>query len=173
MVAPAVAYGASGEHAGFAGTLSIGTEALCSVLVELVRSADRFAGVVLASAHGGNQDAVMAAVSLLASERRRVAAWWPLLAGGDAHAGETETSLLLAIAPELVRMDRARRGPTAPLAELMATLREGGISSVSRNGVLGDPLLASRDRGRALLEELVTDLDRAVLTLETPAGACS
>ncbi len=173
VVAPAVPYGASGEHAHFAGTLSIGTEALCSMLVELVRSADRFAGAVLASAHGGNHDAVMAAVSLLSSEGRRVAAWWPRVAGGDAHAGETETSLLLAIAPELVRLGRLRRGQTAPLSELMAALRAGGISSVSANGVLGDPLAASRGRGEELLEELVSDLDRAVISLEEPGGAPS
>ena len=54
LVAPALAYGASGEHAGFAGTLSIGLAALEHVVVELVRSADHFAGVVLVNGHGGN-----------------------------------------------------------------------------------------------------------------------
>src|SRR3712207_8629966 len=38
VVAPALPYGSSGEHAGFPGTLSIGREALVHVLVELVRS---------------------------------------------------------------------------------------------------------------------------------------
>ena len=49
------AYGSAGEHAGFAGTLSIGQAALEAVAVELVRSADAFAGVVLVSGHGGNE----------------------------------------------------------------------------------------------------------------------
>ena len=55
VVAPAVAYGSSGEHDGFAGTLSIGREATETLLVELGRSASRtFAHVVLACTHGGN-----------------------------------------------------------------------------------------------------------------------
>ena len=56
---PQLAYGASGEHAGFPGTLSIGHEALELLLVELVRSADRTSGrVLLVNGHGGNADAV-------------------------------------------------------------------------------------------------------------------
>src|SRR5829696_8104302 len=58
VVAPAMPFGASGEHAGFPGTLSIGTDALESVLVELGRSADQFAGVVFVNGHGGNVDAL-------------------------------------------------------------------------------------------------------------------
>ena len=58
-VAPAVAYGASGEHAAFPGTLVVGHEVLAGLLVELVRSARRsFSGVVLVSAHGGNEGAL-------------------------------------------------------------------------------------------------------------------
>ena len=57
MVAPAVAYGASGEHAGFPGTLLINHTVLADVLVELIRSARAsFRGVVLISAHGGNHE---------------------------------------------------------------------------------------------------------------------
>ena len=62
MVAPAVAYGSSGEHAGFAGTLSIGQAAIELLLVELVRSADGWRGVVLVHGHGGNADPVARAV---------------------------------------------------------------------------------------------------------------
>ncbi len=62
VVAPAVAYGASGEHAGFPGTLLVGHHVLAELLIELVRSArSSFAGVVLVSAHGGNRDALAAA----------------------------------------------------------------------------------------------------------------
>src|SRR4051794_28704199 len=56
VAAPPLAYGASGEHADFPGTLSIGQAALEAVLVELGRSADAFAGLVVVSAHGGNQE---------------------------------------------------------------------------------------------------------------------
>mgnify|MGYP002336296532 CR=1 FL=1 len=43
LLAPALAYGASGEHEGFPGTISIGTEALTALLVEFGRSAARWA----------------------------------------------------------------------------------------------------------------------------------
>src|SRR3982750_1690980 len=55
LVAPALAFGASGEHEGFAGTVSIGHEALNAVLVELGRSACRWAArLVFVNGHGGN-----------------------------------------------------------------------------------------------------------------------
>src|ERR1700761_7310718 len=50
---PPLAYGASGEHAGFAGTLSMGLDALELVVLELIRSADHFAGVIVVNGHGG------------------------------------------------------------------------------------------------------------------------
>ncbi|MBO0730076.1 MAG: mycofactocin biosynthesis peptidyl-dipeptidase MftE, partial [Acidimicrobiaceae bacterium] len=87
LVAPAVAYGSSGEHAGFAGTLSIGQEALEMLLVELVRSADAFAATLLISTHGGNAEPVTRAVAVLSSEGRKVRAWSPSAEpGDDAHA---------------------------------------------------------------------------------------
>lgn len=162
VVAPPLAYGASGEHAGFAGTLSIGTAALTAVLVELVRSADHFAGVVLVNGHGGNLDAVRAAVATATDEGRRALAWGPSVPGGDAHAGRTETSLLLAIDASTVRLDRAEPGAVRPLAELLPELRRGGTAAVSPNGVLGDPTGASADEGAEVFDRLVTDLLAAV-----------
>jgi mycofactocin system creatininase family protein len=160
-VAPAVAYGASGEHAGFAGTLSIGTDVLAHLIVELVRSADAFAGVVLVCGHGGNARAVAAAVETLTTEGRRVLAWAPSGAA-DAHAGRTETSLMLALAPGRVALSRAARGDTRPLAELAPVLRSGGIAAVSPNGVLGDPAGASAEEGALLLEAMAADLVASV-----------
>jgi creatinine amidohydrolase len=159
-VAPAVPYGASGEHAGFPGTLSVGSAALELLLVELCRSAtDTWRRVVLLSAHGGNAQAVRAAVALLRRESRDVRAWspsWP----GDAHAGRTETSVQLALAPARVRLDRAAAGATAPLEALLPALRAGGVRAVSANGVLGDPAGASAQEGERLLDEAVAALDR-------------
>jgi len=114
VVAPAVSYGSSGEHAGFPGTLSVGQDALELLLIELCRSADGFAGVVLVNGHGGNAVAVGRAVATLTTEGRRVLPWWPSIAGGDAHAGRTETSILLALDPAVVYLDRAAPGNTAP-----------------------------------------------------------
>jgi creatinine amidohydrolase len=158
VVGPPIAVTASGEHAGFPGTLSIGTPTTARVIVELVRSADWAAGVALVNGHGGNRDAVTRAVATLAAERRRVLAWWPRVEGGDGHAGHTETSLLLALTPEDVQLERAVAGATAPLAELADTLRADGVRAVSPNGVLGDPAGATAAGGAAMLAELVDDL---------------
>ena len=161
LVAPALAYGASGEHAGFEGTLSIGQAALEVVIVELVRSADAFDGVVLVNGHGGNAEAVARAVAVSTSDGRRVLSWAPSIdpsSGADAHAGRTETSALLALAPSTVRLDLARPGATAPLPGLMDELRAGGVQAVAANGVLGDPTDASAAEGVALLRTLADDL---------------
>ncbi len=161
-VAPVVAYGSSGEHAGFPGTVSIGTDALTAVLVELGRSADGFAGVVFVNGHGGNLDAMRSATTALRAERRSVLAWSPSVPGGDAHAGRTETSILLAVDPSGVRLDRAEPGAGAPLRELIEPMRRGGVASVAPNGVLGDPTGATAAEGRQLVDALVADLVTAV-----------
>jgi mycofactocin system creatininase family protein len=166
VVAPAVAYGASGEHQGFAGTLSIGTDALRAVLVELGRSAfldpradGPFRRLVFVNGHGGNHEALRSAVDLLAGEGRPVSAWWPSIPGGDAHAGRTETSLLLDVAPEVVGPARPV-GATEPLADLLPRMRAGGVAAVSAAGVLGDATGASAAEGRAWFDALVRDLAR-------------
>lgn len=89
LVAPPLAYGSSGEHAGFPGTLSIGQAATEAVLVELVRSAgDEVRLVVLVNGHGGNAGPVARAVATLTAEGRAVAAWWP-----DAGAASPDLTL--------------------------------------------------------------------------------
>ncbi|HEX3830360.1 MAG TPA: mycofactocin biosynthesis peptidyl-dipeptidase MftE [Solirubrobacteraceae bacterium] len=150
-LAPALPYGASGEHQAFPGTLSIGSSATAQVLLELGRSStETFARVLFICAHGGNAEALSGAVGKLCAEGRDVRAWSPRWSG-DAHAGHLETSLMLAIAPERVRLERAQIGNPAPLAELMPVMRAEGVRAVSANGVLGDPAQASAEHGRALL----------------------
>lgn len=158
LVAPALPYGASGEHAAFPGTLSIGHEALLHVLVELGRSAtDTFAHVLFVSAHGGNGASVRAAMNRLRAEGRDVEYFEPRWAG-EPHAGRAETSMLLALDPFRVRMDLAEQGETRPLAELMPQLRAEGVRGVSPSGVLGDPRAATAEEGAELLARLVADL---------------
>ncbi|MDP5181086.1 mycofactocin biosynthesis peptidyl-dipeptidase MftE [Blastococcus sp. BMG 814] len=156
LLAPALAYGASGEHEDFPGTVSLGTEALTGLLVEYGRSACRWAGrVLIVNGHGGNLDALRTAVPRVRAEGRDVA-WFPCgFPGGDAHAGRTETSLMLHVEPEQVRRDRAVTGETAPIGELLPRLRAEGVRAVSPNGVLGDPGGASGAEGEALLAGLV------------------
>ena len=162
VVGPTLTVTASGEHAGFPGTLSIGTGATADVIVELVRSADWSGGVVLVNGHGGNRDAVDQAVATLTAEDRRVLPWWPHVPDGDAHAGRTETSLVLAVRPDLVRRERAEAGATEPFAALAGQLRADGVRAVSPNGVLGDPRLATGDEGHELLARLSEQLVAAV-----------
>lgn len=158
VVAPAIAYGASGEHEAFPGTVSIGTEALEHLLVEYGRSAIRWAPrLVFVNGHGGNLGALTAAARRLRSEGRDVS-WCPCqVAGGDAHAGHTETSVLLHISPEDVRIEQSRPGNRAPLVDLMPELRSGGVAAVSEVGVLGDPTTASAAEGERLFEQMVNN----------------
>jgi mycofactocin system creatininase family protein len=155
-VAPPVTFGSSGEHAGFPGSLSIGTRALIEVLVELGRDAARdWEAVLLVNGHGGNYDAVSAAVDRLRVEGRRCDAFHAGLASGDAHAGRTETGLMLHLEPGAVRVDLVEAGETRPLGELIERLRHDGVRSVSPNGVLGDPRGATAKEGARLFAELV------------------
>jgi creatinine amidohydrolase len=156
LVAPSVNFGASGEHEGFPGTVSIGHEALFLLLAELARSACHWAnGVVFVNGHGGNTATVTKVVELLRYEDRAVAWTSTALPDADAHAGDTETSLLRFLAPWAVRVDLMAPGATEPVTELMPRLRAVGVRGVSANGVLGDPTTSSAERGRALFERLV------------------
>ena len=168
LAAPAVTITASGEHAGFAGTLSIGTEAMTTLLVELGRSADWSAGLVFVNGHGGNATAVAHAVRTLTAEGRAALAWWPRVPGGDAHAGLTETSLLLHLEPSVVRAHLAAPGRTEPVGELADRLVAEGVRSVSPTGVLGDPTGATAELGRRTFDDLVDQLVVAVSSWRTP-----
>jgi len=178
LVAPPLCFGASGEHAGFPGTLSMDHAVLAGVLVELVRSArSTFEGVVFVSGHGGNAEALRRTGERAEQEGDRVLTWTPVVAGSDAHAGHTETSMLLALDPASVRRDRLVVGRTEPLAELWPALRRGGVRQVSANGVLGDPREASAGAGEIILATMTGELGRAVdrwwVGVAEPAGAAS
>ena len=171
LLAPALAYCASGEHEDFPGTISLGTEALTGLLVEYGRSACRGAGrVLLVNGNGGNLDALRAAGALLRTEGRDVA-WWPCgVPGGDAHAGRTETSLMLHVEPEWVLGQRAEAGDTTPIRELLPRLRAEGVRAVSGNGVLGDPAGASAEEGAALVTGLADRLVGAAAAWQVDAA---
>lgn len=161
MLAPAINYGASGEHQGFPGTVSIGTSALRLLLVEYARSACDWAPrLVYVNGHGGNVTALAAAVSLLRDEGRDVGWCACSVAGADAHAGHTETSVLLHISPDVVLTEDWTAGNRAPLADLMPALRRGGVAAVSPVGILGDPTTASAVEGSRIFAEMVESCSR-------------
>jgi len=163
VVTPVVPFGASGEHEGFAGTVSLGSDVLSSVLTEITRSARfSFRGVVFVSGHGGNAEAMARSGAVAEHEGDVVMMFLPRIDGADAHAGLTETSVVLAIDPRLVRNDEAMPGVTAPLSEIADALRSGGVLAVSPNGVLGDPTGATAVEGRRVVASLAAQLSTAV-----------
>jgi len=173
VVAPAIAYGSSGEHQMFPGTISIGHDALRVLLIEVVRSLSHWAGrVVFVNGHGGNVATVTDVVNQMILEQHQVA-WVPCAFEGatDAHAGRDETSVMLFLEPNRVDMNRAVTGNTANLSELLPALMASGVRAVSESGVLGDPLQASASAGEHLFTGLVDDLCERILgNLVGPSG---
>lgn len=161
-IGPTITVGASGEHAGFPGTLSLGRDALTASLVELGRSADHFECLYFVNWHGGNVVAITEAVNQLKLEGRRAGMWIPgqseYAVNGDLHAGRLETSLMLAIRPDLVRNVSQKAGPSVDSTELLLRVIAEGVKSVSPNGVLGDPSGAGAPEGRRMLDRLRTNL---------------
>ncbi len=170
FVGPTITVSASGEHAGFPGTLSFGSEATAEALIELVRSADWALGVMFVNAHGGNSDAFTDVVLTASMEQRNVLVWSPPPpddARADSHAGWLETSVMLHLDPSRVRLEHLEVGDTRPLRTIIDQLMDDGVRSVSPNGVLGDPTAANADDGRAVLERWTSQLvDRVETWLE-------
>lgn len=133
------------------------------LLVEYGRSATCWAQrLVFVNGHGGNISALRAAIGRLRAEGRD-AGWCPCAcAGGDAHAGHTETSVLLHISPAAVHTDRMLAGNEAPLRELLPSMQRGGVGAVSRTGVLGDPTTANAAEGSRIFTEMVDDCVRRI-----------
>lgn len=164
VIAPALCYTASGEHSGFSGTLSVGNRVLRDVLIEVGRSADAFGGVLFVSAHGGNIAALQSAVDILIGESRTVKGWsTPPPPGADAHAGRVETSVMMAIRPDLVGgIPPVEDGCELALANVIGVLRRSGVRSVSKNGVLGNPAASTAELGASILGFWTANLGQSV-----------
>jgi creatinine amidohydrolase/Fe(II)-dependent formamide hydrolase-like protein len=173
FLAPTLRIGCSAHHVGFAGTMSLSEETFHAVVADVVSSlaSGGFRRIVLIPTHGGNFGPLAAAAEKLRDdERARVVALSDLgvlfqiaqmaereygvpLREGGLHAGEWETSLLLAIHPELVSMERAEAGFTGDLEEAMAGIfASGGVAALSENGAIGDPTRANAEHGRRYWE---------------------
>ena len=168
FLAPTLRLGCSSHHVGFPGTISLGEETFTAIIGDVVRSllAGGFARIVLLPTHGGNFAPLAAAVAgLAADEREHVIALTDLgvlfevarlgesehgvpLADGGLHAGEWETSMMLAVHPELVDMGSAAAGYTGDMQQAVGAMFSGGVASISANGAIGDPTRASAEHGR-------------------------
>lgn len=191
LVAPALPIGCSDEHSGFAGLLGLDHATLAQVIVDC---GWRMAGwgvkrLVLLSAHGGNGQAVelactqlkgrakglevlvLAASATLTDTLSTVAAADGITADAvGLHAGEGETSEMLQLCPELVRMDRAVAGYSGSMLTVIPQLRQFGVREVSRIGTLGDPRQASASRGATYLAAQIDSFSRD-LAATTEGGA--
>jgi creatinine amidohydrolase len=187
LLAPTLRVGCSEHHIGFAGTLSLSQASFHAVVCDLVRAllAGGFERVVLLPTHGGNFGPLAVALEQLTQEERaHVVAFTDLtvllqiaalgerefgvpLGDGGLHAGEWETSMMLAIHPELVDMERAEAGYTGDMEQAIAGMFAGGVASISRNGAIGDPRAASADHGSRYWDTVV---DLVLEQLDADAG---
>jgi creatinine amidohydrolase len=175
FVAPTIRVGCSEHHLEFPGTISISEGTFRAIVVDLVRSLARggFRRVLLLPTHGGNFGPLAAAVEHLGTtagiEIRALTDLSTLLtiaqlgaeehgiplAEGGIHAGEWETSMMLAIHPELVHLDRGEPGYTGDLQTAVGTMFATGVHAISENGVVGDPTRASPEHGARYWEEVL------------------
>ena len=174
FLAPTVRFGCSEHHLSFPGTISLGEETFKRIVLDVVASLSRhgFRRIVLVPTHGGNFKPLAEAVATLKPiENAKVIAFADLEglaktafqssgafgvnpAQSGIHAGEWEASLMLALRPDQVKMDRAAEGFVGELSEIMAKVFDG-IQNLDPNGVLGDPRPATAAAGQQYLEEVV------------------
>ena len=191
LILPVMSVGCSDHHMDFLGSLTLSHGTFMNQVEDMVRSVIHhgFTNIVLLNSHGGNQAINQVLVEKLGNAYPGVqivmVTWWKLggtelgsLNEGGAmstgHAGEFETSLMLLIAPHLVRKDAYEKGKhskTFQWAEgdmlhppKVALYRS--IKKMTSNGVYGDPTYASRAKGSEITELVLENLQRIVLDLK-------
>lgn len=165
LLAPTLPITASDEHQGFAGTLSSGTEALKDTVVAICRSASWARGVCIVNGHGGNSDALAAINSALDYEKITHSIWsLPSYVGGDMHAGHTETSVMMHIAPDSIRSSSIEPGTTQEIG-IVDAMREHGVQAITENGIIGDATTATAAHGIAVLSLYVSSLRNHLTSL--------
>jgi creatinine amidohydrolase len=184
-ILPPLAYGRSVEHEDFAGTITLSQEALTSVVLDVAASVARsgFRRLVLFNSHGGN----VSVLETVARDARRATGLmvfpfsmfrlgleYPQISEQEArwgtHAGEWETSIMLHLTPELVDSERA--GATTGYATFERPPEHLGLlgpipftwvtADVSSTGAIGNPSLASVERGREIVELSVAKIALAL-----------
>lgn len=191
---PPISYGKSNEHINFAGTMTLSAETLTAVLHDIAASVARagFRRLAFLNCHGGNMPVLnMAARDIRVATGLMTFCIHGLQYGNPSfglsdsemryglHAGETETSLILALAPELVKMELAVTSyPDFP--DGGTDLFFFGNASAawladdwSETGVYGDATKGTAEKGARLLEtavENLTKLFKVISTFETAKG---
>lgn len=172
VVTPTVWSGLAEHHMSLGGTLTLDLATFCAVLRCVCRSLARhgFKRILLLNGHGGNMAALTAFANEIGPELQlpvATATYWTLAKDAFAailerqttvrHACEAETSMLLALAPDLVDMAKAADavGPTE--VELSAVAgdaahRYRSFKARTRHGAIGDPRAATAEKGERLLD---------------------
>jgi len=174
---PPLYYGKSNEHWHFPGTITLSAQTLLTVLTEMAESIYRsgFRKLVLMNAHGG-QPQVMEIAARDIHQKYEDFLVFPLFTWRvphiarellspkelefGIHAGDAETSLLLSILPEQVKMERAVAEYPHGLPEDSLLSMEGKLPfawvtrDLTQSGVLGDATVATKEKGDRLLESV-------------------
>jgi creatinine amidohydrolase len=173
--APTVRIGCSRHHLAFPGTMSIEEATFHGVVGDLLRgwAEHGFRRIVVLPTHGGNFAPLAAALeklgpldgvkvigisdlALLVQATLGLGAELGVPASeGGLHGGEWETSMMLALRPELVKMDRAVAGYTGDLETGLQRFIGEGVHVLTDTGVFGDPTHASAEHGRLYIERLL------------------
>jgi len=182
VVAPTVWMGLAEHHMNFGGTFTLDFDAYLAVLRCLCHSVDRhgFPRIFILNGHGGNVSALGVIAEELAHEleaRIATVTYWHLQQTKDAfagilehqdtvlHAGEAESSMLLALLPDLVDQEAMRNteGPMGGIVRPSGAYGFQHISDISPTGVLGKPQSATAEKGERLLDAAAEAVADAVL----------
>jgi creatinine amidohydrolase len=171
LLMPAFAYGDAWSAEGYAGTISISPDTTQEALIDIGSGLRRagFAGLVTVNGHFGNRAPIGAAAEVLIEEGLPVLALdYPGLeeaaaefcvsepaAPGFYHADEVETSMMLALAPDAVRMDRAVA--EYPVFPADFGTRPIQLSTFNTSGVFGDPRGATAATGEKIIARIVAE----------------
>jgi len=178
LLLPPITISCSHEHAAFAGSVSISSSTLGSIVRDVFASLEQ-AGVpnlVVANCHGGNYGLANVVQETNVGRRRMVlfprnedwsdarsAAGLETDNHEDMHGGEAETSILLAAAPEVVRSSYVDADFAVHDRRHLLTI---GMSAYTKTGIIGRPSLASAEKGEALLEALSTAFQNHLVQLQ-------
>ena len=182
LLLPTLWLGASHHHLRFGATLSLEADAHVTVLCELLTPLleDGHQRVLLLNGHGGNIDTLhMALRRLQPRYRERIlagASYWEIaekelaaLAEGPrksmGHACEFETSLVLALRPDLVRRDQVQDDPPDDDPALRGLYVAEDMWQRTDHGAVGYPERASAEKGRAFLSAAVERTSEVVSAL--------
>jgi creatinine amidohydrolase len=182
LLLPTLWIGASGHHLRFGGTLSAEVETHVTILCELLTPLleDGYLRILVLNGHGGNIDTMHVALRRLQPRYRdrilAAASYWELaekeLAGladgkrkGMGHACEFETSMVLALRPELVRRELIKDDPPRDDPALGGLFLADDMRQRTDHGCVGYPELAGAEKGRAFLNAAVARTAEAVAAL--------